>query len=479
MKRSVFDRFFAATVALVLAGGIPPAKVHAQVGDPGEVLPADTGTAELQTAFKSKAINEAFNAFVAGSEQLNEKSAKDRKVVDIAAQWFAYRLTWEDYLSETKRTSEKYLPNVHVRLDGVLRSMTSATKSDNSKFRALFSRELAKRIKEVMEKGKLRSKVNAGVMLQRLAQTGEQGLVEDMVDVLESPKYRDIVKLYAIKGLKELLERQPSLPQAPAAREAHIARYGKAVKLLIPYIEKNPEIPKTASPSEKQRIEDVHRYFRREAIRALAQFRLPALSIDAANKKIDGPVAYWLLKVVANDGLAPTASLSEQVEAAYGLFLLRSERTPFQSDLATYAAGRFFEKVMAVKYNADWQRAVRVTTTPKKKGEKRDKTVRSTEPIPVREEPWTLHAARLDHAIGEQLSLTNGASKKKLTDMHGKATLIFTPMRVPFTAKNPPAKAVPAEDITQLGTLLDGIKPAQLSAYLGFDGFNISTAAIE
>jgi hypothetical protein len=219
----------------------------------------------------------------------------------------------------------------------------------------------------------------------------------------------------------------------------------------------------------------VHRYFRREAIRALAQFRLPAVEIDAKNKKIDGPVAYWLLKVVANDGLSPSASVSEQVEAAYGLFLLRSEGTPYQTDLSLYVAGRFIAKVFAVKYNIDHQRAAKGIEVKLKK---KDKKERSAEPIPVREEPWTLHAARLSYAMGEQVVLATGTTKSNMAKLQGKAKLIFDPMAISFTSKA--TKQVSPEDITQLGSLVDEtLKPAQMSAYLGYESYTVKVGAEE
>jgi hypothetical protein len=464
----------AVVLASLLAAGMLPATVKAQGADTGEVLPRDEGTDKLAKSWDAVKKGKTWDAFISGETQPNDKDANDLKVIDLAAQWYAYRLTWDDYQSEIKPGSPKSLLYIQDELKRKLNDIKkSGEKADNKKFAGLFARQLAKRLKEVMEKGNLRARVNGGVMFETLAKSGLPGLVPDMVEVLENAKYPEYVKLYAIKGLKDLLEQDPPVAATPATRKAFAGKYGKAVDLLSAYIEKSPEVPKNASPAEKKRIEDVHRYFRREAIRALAWVRLPALEINLQTKKIEGPVGYWLLKVVADD-VTPKASLSEKVEAAFGLFLMRVEGSPFNYDLVLYSTGKFIAGELPEQFNTDLQRAGNVVV--KRKPSKKDKGLRSPELTPVRAEPWAQHSERLRLALVEMTASPNGDLQKKAGNVLSKANSIFGPIRVPFS-KN--AKAVGDSEMGQLRALVDKLKPADPSAYKGFDGFKIAEAGEE
>src|SRR5206468_5840499 len=75
-------------------------------------------------------------------------------------------------------------------------------------------------------------------------------------------------------------------------------------------------------------------------IRALAQTKFPAVM----NKKefVGTPTALALTRVLVDDGIAPTASLSEKLEAAIGLCQLQTNLTDgYQPDYAAYVVGLF------------------------------------------------------------------------------------------------------------------------------------------
>src|SRR5262249_17234049 len=105
---------------------------------------------------------------------------------------------------------------------------------------------------------------------------------------------------------------------------------------LVEFVLRKPNYPSNATSAEK----DAFRYVRREAIRALAQTRYPAIM----NKKqfVGTPTALALVRVLADDGIAPEASLSEKLEAAVGLCQLQTNLADgYQPDYAAHAVGQF------------------------------------------------------------------------------------------------------------------------------------------
>src|SRR5262249_6260526 len=79
-------------------------------------------------------------------------------------------------------------------------------------------------------------------------------------------------------------------------------------------------------------------YIRREAIRALGLTRYPMLP----KKDIDGMTALWLLRIVGKSGFDPEPSLTEQAEAAIGLWHMQAKLSKDdQPDYAAQQIGNF------------------------------------------------------------------------------------------------------------------------------------------
>ena len=141
------------------------------------------------------------------------------------------------------------------------------------------------------------------------------------------------MQYYALQGLKHLLARWNQTAPGPAGRKERQAAYAQA---LVAVIER--QLPPTTTFASRNEMEGL-RVFRREAVRALAQFRSPAV-IDNAGKAIKLRTAKTLLKVVNDDGLTPPARLDEQVEAAIGVARLSVKAVPaYQPDYAARQIG--------------------------------------------------------------------------------------------------------------------------------------------
>jgi len=104
----------------------------------------------------------------------------------------------------------------------------------------------------------------------------------------------------------------------------------------VEFVLRKPNLPPNPTPEETEAF----RYVRREAIRALAQTRFPAVM----NKKefVGTPTALALARVLVDDGISPTASLSEKLEAAIGLCQLQTNLTDnYKPDYAAHVVGLF------------------------------------------------------------------------------------------------------------------------------------------
>jgi hypothetical protein len=321
------------------------------------------------------------------------------------------------------------------------------------------------RIKDILAEGNLQGRINAALMMERLAQTGRQELIDDLTAILENPKHHEAVKLYAIKGLAELFARQPPPPQGdPMALKAFEARLARSYKALVKYLYPKPAFTANTSPKEKEGAYAVARFFRREALRALGQMRRPALAIDKQGK-VAGPIAHDLLRILADKTLMPTSSLSERLEAAVGLCQLRADpNSTYTQDVALYLVGRFIAQDLAVNYNGDMERTLEVKIEAKKKkteGEKDSGTVRR-----LRAEPWKLYSARLAAAL-EELAKTTG--DKKVKDLLDKATPILQAMD-----NKVKAKAAEETHLKQLNALVASMKPKEGEIFKGNADLKVS-----
>jgi hypothetical protein len=385
----------AGVLVILLAGGMPLPQVQ------GKELPDDDeGPSALKKKFKDEKVEKTFNPLVNGDRAPGGK--EDKAAIVTAAKWYTFRVTWDDVQRSTKKTTG--LRQVYMDFDKVLKDVEHA-KGNNKEFMKQFVPEVVKNLKEVLDKGNVLAQVNGAMLLHRLAQTGRPELLAELTAVLKNSRYDSpvskqfsAIKLYAVKGIKEVLERLPAVPADPKTRTA----YEGAVKAVLKYIDHKPDY-KDLSAEKKKALDDVIRYVRREAVRALAQVRVPAVAVAKGTNEVSGPVAYWLLRVVGNEDLTPKASVSEQVEAAVGLLQMRSPQgSTYQEGLTPYFVGKFIETDLVRAFNRD---ATSAGTGKEIGGNKKKRTIK-----PIRSQPWKLHVARLTTALEEWVAAASKAN---------------------------------------------------------------------
>ncbi|HLJ96811.1 MAG TPA: hypothetical protein VKU02_26795 [Gemmataceae bacterium] len=290
--------------------------------------------------------------------------ANKSEILDHAAQWYAYRLTHTEH-QDPKPSFKGMHDLVREALEQII-DLRTPRKPPSAAERA-YMEEFGKRftacLREVAKNPKVIARVNAAVILAQLAKAGQDSAVDVLVEILQDPKETDGVKLFALRGLRDVFTAGgDESPFADKEREARV------IAALLNYLDRKPALAKDAPPEELAAVS----YVREEAVAALGQSRYPAASkVVAKVTHIERPTAWALLRVLRKDGIQPEPGLAEQVAAAAGVCRLRSkELDPYNPDYVAYHVGRFIVDFVSL-YNSKGQQ------------EKEKK------------EPWKLYANRL------------------------------------------------------------------------------------
>ena len=293
-----------------------------------------------------------------------------------------------------------------------------------------FGKRLTACLREVVKNPKVIARVNAAAILAQLARAGQDNAVDVLVEVLQDPKENDAVKLYALRGLRDVFATGgDESPFADKEREARV------IAALLEYLARKPTLAKDAPPEELAAVN----YVRVEAVTALGQSRYPAASkVVAKVTRIERPTALALLRLLRKDGIQPEPSLAEQVAAAAGVCRLRSkELDQYNPDYAAYHVGRFIVEFVSL-YNSKGQQ---------------DKE---------KKEPWKIYANRLSTGLtvmGIDLAAPPASEHQayvaKLTE---QANRLLLPIKESGTAKPDP---------NELSSWLDQNPPKSKTVYKG------------
>lgn len=293
---------------------------------------------------------------------------QNQALLEKAARWYVNRVTWVEYqkkafdASTTTTVNDLVVLEASRQIPEVKKQAARQPDRDNQKkFLLEFGKALTATIDEVLKNPMAIARVNAARILVKLGEAGQEESADYMVKVLQDKEQIDAVKLYVLRGLKELL--------AATGRVRDPERELRIMQALVEFLKRPPTYGAKAPADEIE----AHRYLRREAIRALAQSHLPAL---VNKKEIAAQPALELLRVMSKDGVSPEPSFSEQLEAAIGLCKMQAKNyKEYQADYAAQHLGYFLSDFMT-RYNDD-----------------RTKTLRS--------EAWKIQAVRLQQALDE------------------------------------------------------------------------------
>jgi hypothetical protein len=376
------------------------------------------GDATLKDQFESRDIAKRRGELLRGDAP--PPGAEDKKVMDVMAKWYFYRVTWTSKNESNPKEMAKY----HEDLENLVAALLSSTTAAKTKaFKEKLGEPMAARLRDVfkLEFAENRSAiVNAALMLPVVAKLKQDEVGDLLVDLLNDPKQHDAVKVYAAKAMREFFPLQ-MVTTGVNPDEKKLKREMARVQALVNYINREGR----AAPASDEELAVVH-YLRREAIASLAHVGVPALS--ALKKKgefeIEGPAAYQLLRVLMRKGdkaYKPPMSLPERIEAAIGLCYLKDTQfqdATYDASVPVYAVGLCFVD-FAFEYTVDFKDIEGRRKLSKDKDKDRDK-----EDLKIPKLPYKFLAERFRQGTTELAAATKGTpahdSAKKLQRDVGK-----------------------------------------------------------
>jgi hypothetical protein len=329
----------------------------------------------------------------------NDKEARD--AATAAARWFLLRLT----RAAPQQVDHEYLWKCVHEFDREVMAPALKYAAQNKAFMEIFNRQMIAVLKDELLAADFKTsngaQINGCLMLTSLAKYGDEACGDYLVELLKNPKVHDAIKVHVLRGLRAFFEaRPPSQPPVLDVDDQKVRATDAArVAAVLDFVGREP--PKMASEEETEAF----RFIRREAIKALAQSRIPAEVIDKNGVKT--PVALGLMKVLAaeKNGVNPPPSLTEKAEAAIGLCRMTSKLEKYQPEAAMYLVGRFLTE-FAAKYRED---------AGNLKGNERPPML-----------PWKYYAMRLENALQQMNNNARDAAYRdklnKLVDS-SKSTL--------------------------------------------------------
>jgi hypothetical protein len=286
-------------------------------------------------------------------------SPSDTKLLDKAAQWFVYRVTWKKYQERepvdgvslsTGRSVYDILQKDLYPLLIVPDPARPTWKPNQAQFEYMqaFTKALIPHIDKVLQNPRAIARINAALILVKLSESGQEQLLDPLVKILEDNDQHDAIKFQVLVALANVFKGDPFVDPEIRGFLDH-EKEGDAIKAIVNFLEKRkpPEFSRTKRPSTEEL--EAFKYVRRQAIRTLGFVRQP---IVAKRKIVISRPALALLKVVAKDGFMPPPSLSEQVEAAISLCQLQFRLvSDYNVDYAVAQLGKFL-----VQFGDDYEK---------------------------------------------------------------------------------------------------------------------------
>jgi hypothetical protein len=269
--------------------------------------PNDVGLRELIDEGNKPAIKEVRSKLFRGELPANPAEKDHLAAIDYSARWYTYRFANRQFHTGSGANS---IASLYLDFDKEVQNLVNG-KEKTSECARLFAHDVIKYGKEVLDTNSPIAQVNVARVLARSAALGNPELADGVLDILKEARYNDAVKYWALHGLIDLLKMGAGNPKFLGTE-----REEKVAAGLIDFIGRKTEVVPGITPRDE--IEGV-RVLRREAIRALAQMRVPMCS-----KKVLPALA--LLRLVANEEHMPPLRADERIEAAIGLARMRPDK---------------------------------------------------------------------------------------------------------------------------------------------------------
>lgn len=310
-----------------------------------EQLEADKPTAQEERLF-TQMLRGSYPSDNPSSEALSAPAA--RKIMGNVLRWYLFRLTQERVQAAREGSvsaimeevlggpgnspTSKVFPPIRARQRGADADQEAQYRRQRD-FVNILTAEAVPDIKKLLRNKSPMVRINAARVLERLAEWGRPEAADLLLLILENPKEHDAVRVWAIKGLGELLKEYVETG-AFTERDSNGGKYRRAALAIYAWLAKNSSLAaekvSTLTPEEQRAIS----FIRRQAMIALGNVQRPRL-IDAppGGGAPEGPVAELLVKIMDNNGVQPPADWAERIDAAIQLSRLKPALSPaYQPD---------------------------------------------------------------------------------------------------------------------------------------------------
>lgn len=357
-------------------------------------------------ANEASSLRSEFSRLLSGDTKYD--ATMHAPVVAALTKYHIWQVTWANVQSDIKTapTTTK-MDKVRSEFDIYLIDRMLAAEKNNDDAKKAVCKDLIQRFQEVLnlpfEHNRL-AHVNACLMLPSLARSKNEQVAVYLGDMVKNSKH-DLHRMYAMKGMAEFFPAREFtiLDEGRKQFEEQKVRDLERVDMLMKVVEKNTKM------DDPEELEGV-RYVRREAIKSLARVGAPA--IESYKGKLQGAAALTLMRVLADDGLAPPATLTDKIEAALGICQLTpAKNSTYDPDIGIYLVGKFL-----IEFGSAYQKDF-----PNAKVNGRSA------------HPWKFHGERLRAGLDLQFNNLNNVlskSKDKASELRQTATPLFNATKI-------------------------------------------------
>lgn len=266
------------------------------------------------------------------SGEISAADPKNKELLGDLAKYLAHRIVHPPFNGEDLK---KKIPGVHEDFETLLTeadryfTFPNPRQTPISDMQLEYARELGKEMAaELMyvmtESVKKLERVNAARMMAMAGKLPSEDLADAYLKIVREDKYPDEIKMFAYQGLRNLL----SIPD-PRDPTKHFMRVTKDRNILLEIFQALDKVV-TKPHAQKVTFDEamVIQYVRREAVRAMAQFKYPVLRNN--QRETVGKPIWTLIRVARNDptmlpgyGFHPL----ERIEALIGICSMQTDLT--------------------------------------------------------------------------------------------------------------------------------------------------------
>ncbi|HQR44029.1 MAG TPA: hypothetical protein PLX97_15145, partial [Gemmatales bacterium] len=190
------------------------------------------------------------------------------------------------------------------------------------------------------------ARVNAARVLCRLAEWGQEAVVDEFINIIQHPQESDAVRLWAFHGLEAIFLMQGSTDikaKGLFQSKPGQARLVAALEATYEWLQANTKLPEQKIRYMKADEQAGLRYVRRAAVKALGASHKALIVDDRAGNKQSGSIAQLIGNILsAEAGIVPAPDIRERFAAALALCQIRGEAgSSYNADFAAFQLGSF------------------------------------------------------------------------------------------------------------------------------------------